>query len=185
MHHPSLSSSFIMHHPSLFIIIHHARSIIIHPPPGGPLQEGAGGFSRSAEFYPSYVRPPPRQEHQENHRDWLARFVKEEWGSSTDRKETDRLKALCKRCRQIFLEEEKIVAELRVGPGRGRQGFRSSRTLLDQRKRKKGGGRKITCPELGYELFQWTVDTINNLKSRLFGWMLTEQARIIKQDIET
>ena len=185
MHHPSFSSSFTKHHPSLFIIIHHARSIIIHPPPGGPLQEGAGGFSRSAEFYPSYVRPPPRQEHQENHRDWLARFVKEEWGSSTDRKETDRLKALCKRCRQIFLEEEKIVAELRVGPGRGRQGFRSSCTLLHHRRRKKGGGRKIMCPELGYELFQWTVDTINNLKSRLFGWMLTEQAHIIKQDIET
>ena len=28
------------------------------------------------------------------------------------------------------------------------------------------------------------VDTIDNLKSRLFGWMLTGQARIIQQDIE-
>ena len=212
IHHDSSSSSSIIHHHASSIIIphhssciihhfhhhssciihHYSSSFIMHDPSlsirrlVAPCKRGPADFREvQNSTIRTYVRPPPRQEHEENHRDWLARFVKEEWGSSTDRKENDRLKALCKRCRQIFLQEEKIVAELRVGPGRGRQGFRSSRTLLDQRKRKKGGGRKITCPELGYELFQWTVDTINNLKSRLFGWMLTEQARIIKQDIET
>ena len=69
----------------------------------------------------------------------MARFVDETWGRSTDRKETDRLKALCKRCRQLFLEEDKVIAELAVGPGRGRQGFRASRVLIEHRKRKKGG----------------------------------------------
>ena len=132
----------------------------------------------------TYVRILPRQEHQENHRDWLAQFVAQEWGRSTDRKETSRLKGLCSRCRKIFLKESKIRGELAVGAGRGRQGFRASRVLLDHRKRPKGGGRKIKCPELGYELYQWTVDTVQNLKQRLFGWMLTEQAKIIALDIE-
>ena len=86
------------------------------------------------------LAPPPRQEHQENHRNWLARFVDETWGRSTDRKETDRLKALCKRCRLVFLEQDKVLSELAVGPGRGRQGFRASRVLIEHRKRRKGVG---------------------------------------------
>ena len=48
----------------------------------------------------------------------MARFVDETWGRSTDRKETDRLKALCKRCRQIFLAEDRIRAELAVEGGK-------------------------------------------------------------------
>ena len=121
-----------MHDPSLSI-----RRLV------APCKRGPADFREvQNSTIRTYVRPPPRQEHQENHRDWLARFVKEEWGSSTDRKETDRLKALCKRCRQIFLEEEKIVAELRVGPGRGRQGFRSTRTLLDSAREKRGAGER-------------------------------------------
>ncbi len=115
----------------------------------------------------------------------MSRFVAREWGQSTVRKEIARLKALCKRCRKIFLAEDKIRGELAVGAGRGQQGFRSSRVLLDHRKRAKGGGRHIKCPQLGYELYQWTVDTIDNLKSRLHGWVLTEQAKVIKQDGES
>ena len=143
-----------------------------------------GGASSVASVVRTYVRILPRQEHHENHRDWLSRFVAQEWGRSIDAKEVSRLKGLCSRCRQIFLAQEKIRGELAIGPGRGRQGFRVSRTLLNHRKRVKGGGAKIKCPELGYELYQWTVDTIQNLKQRLFGWMLTEQARIIAVDIE-
>ena len=42
----------------------------------------------------------------------------------------------------------------------------------------------MKTPELGFELYQWLVDTVDNIKSRVFGWMLMMQARIIVKDIE-
>ena len=47
----------------------------------------------------------------------------------------------------------------------------------------KGCGRRVKFPELGFELYQWLVDTVDNLKCRVFGWMLMMQARIIIKDI--
>ena len=42
-------------------------------------------------------------------------------------------------------------------------------------KRRKGGGKHTKTPELGFDLFQWLVDTVDNIKSRVFGWMLMMQ----------
>ena len=40
-------------------------------------------------------------------------------------------------------------------------------------------GRRVKTPELGFKLYQW-----DNIKSRVFGWMLVMQVRIIIKDIE-
>ena len=95
-----------------------------------------------------------------------------------------RLKSLCRRCEKLALKEDKVRASFAIGHGRGQQGFRKSRTLFAYAKRLKGGGQKTKCPELGFELYQWLVDTVDNLKCRVSGWMLIMQARCIIKDIE-
>ena len=87
-----------------------------------------------------------------------------------------RLKSLCRRCEKLALKEDKVRATFAIGHGRGQQGFRKSRTLFSHAKRLKGGGKKTKCPELGFELYQWLVDTVDNLKCRVSGWMLIMQA---------
>ena len=82
------------------------------------------------------------------------------------------------------MNEDNIRADFAVGRGRGRAGFRSDRTLFPRAKRLKGGGNTTKCPELGFELYQWLVDTVDNLKCRVKGWMLMMQARILINDIE-
>ena len=95
------------------------------------------------------------------------------------------MKSLCRRCEQLAQKEDSVRAAHAAGSGRGQQGFRTGRTLWTARKRHKGGGNKAKCPELGFELYQWLVDTIDNVKGRVFGWMLMLQAKIIMKDIET
>ena len=63
------------------------------------------------------------------------------------------------------------------GTGRGRTHCnRTTQVVPKNRRRRVGGGRRVTAPEIGYELFQWVVDTIFNLKTRINGTMLMHQA---------
>ena len=72
-------------------------------------------------FIRTYVRRMRQQKVEDGAKDWLAKFVKHEWGTGLDHKEAMRLKSLVGRCRKIYHEEERIRAQLRVGRGRGRQ----------------------------------------------------------------
>ena len=120
---------------------------------------------------------------EEEVRQWLSNFIKAEWGRCTQR-ELNRLRSMCRRCMQMAQQEDCVREACGVGKGRGQQGFRCSRVLYHHRKRLCGGGRRPKCAELGFELYQWLVDTIQNLKCRVKGWMLTQQALLIKEDIE-
>ena len=95
-----------------------------------------------------------------------------------------RLKSLTRRCETLARNQDDVRTEFAIGRGRGQEDFRTSRTLFPQAKRRKGGGCHAKTPELGFELFQWLVDTVDNLKCRVMGWMLLMQARIIMKDIE-
>ena len=94
------------------------------------------------------------------------------------------MRSLTRRCEALAKKHDDVRAEFLVGLGRGQQGFRTSRTLLRFAKRRKGGGLHAKMPELGFELYQWLVDTVDNLKCRVQGWMLMMQLRFIIKDIE-
>lgn len=94
-----------------------------------------------------------------------------------------RLKSLIKRCEALAKKGDEVRQQFAIGRGRGQEGYRECRTLYPAAKRQRGGGRDVKCPELGFELYQWLVDTVDNLKCRVFGWMLMMQARIIIKDI--
>ena len=67
--------------------------------------------------------------------------------------------------------------------GRGRHNTnRCTRVKPAHRKRRWGAGRRVCCPAVGYELFQWLVDSLDS-KARINCHMLTHQALIIKQDL--
>ena len=48
----------------------------------------------------------------------------------------------------------------------------------------RAGARKRSAQSWGFELYQWLIDTVDNLKCRVSGWMLIMQARCIDKDIE-
>ena len=91
---------------------------------------------------------------------------------------------MTRRCEILAKKQDEVRTEFNIGRGRGQAGFRTSRKLWSTAKRRKGGGKAQKTPELGFELFQWLVDTVDNLKCRVYGWMLMMQARIIIKDIE-
>ena len=95
-----------------------------------------------------------------------------------------RLKSWTRRCEKLAMKQDAVRTEFAIGHGRGQEGFRTYRTRFPRAKRRKGGGNRFKSPELGFELFQWLVDTVDNLKCRIYGWMLMMQARIIIKDIE-
>ena len=121
---------------------------------------------------------------EEDERAWLREFILREWGRGLSNRDVMRLSSLCRRCEKLALKEDDIRSAHFVGRGRGQAGFRCGQTLFPHRKRLRGGGKKTKCPELGFELFQWLVDTVDNLKCRVKGWMLTQQALLIQADIE-
>lgn len=74
-------------------------------------------------------------------------------------------------------------------PGRGKKACRgaartgrSACVKASQRKRKPGGGRRVMCPEIGVELFQWFVDTIRHVKARVGNDILAAKAKQILLD---
>ena len=79
------------------------------------------------------------------------------------------LKSLTRRCERLAKKQDDVRTELAIGRGRGQQGFSATRTLYPAAKRRKGGGNHTKSPELGFELYQWLVDTVGNLKCRVFG----------------
>ena len=46
------------------------------------------------------------------------------------------------------------------------------------------GGRSLKCPEIGYELFQWFVDTIRLVKARVGSDVLMAKAKQVLHDAE-
>ena len=42
----------------------------------------------------------------------------------------------------------------------------------------------MKATDLGFEFHQWLVDTVDNIKGRVFGLMMMLQARVIIRDIE-
>ena len=50
--------------------------------------------------------------------------------------------------------------------------------------RNHGGGRSLKCPEIGYELFQWFVDTIRLVKACVGNDILMAKAKQVLHDAE-
>ena len=94
------------------------------------------------------------------------------------------MKSLVRRCETLARKKDRIREEFAIGRGRGQQGFRTHRTLFQAAKDMTCCGRRVKVPKLGLELYQWLVDTVDNIKSRVFGWTLLTQARIIIKDFE-
>lgn len=94
-----------------------------------------------------------------------------------------RLKPLARRCDTRPNNRDEIRTSFAIGRGRGQAGFRTSRRLFPNAKRRKGGGNHTNTPDIGFELFQ-LMDTVGNLESTAFSWMLMMQARIIIKYID-
>ena len=123
--------------------------------------------------------------------EWLRKFVLATWPQcSRDAKEFARKRALCYR----LLKDDgppakngkatgyyRTVHALPKGRGCARTG-RTSLTKHSARKRRHGGGNARRCPELGFELWTWFVDTIRNLKCRVSTRTLESQARLLLAD---
>ena len=59
---------------------------------------------------------------------------------------------------------------------------RSKPVKLQHRKRDFGAGRPILGADIGYELYQWVVDNVRHIKSRLKNCLLLAQAEVLKAD---
>ena len=68
--------------------------------------------------------------------------------------------------------------------GRGEAGYADSSVRHSKRKRKRGGGNKSISPALNDELWNWFVDTVQNVKGRIPSEMLLAQAEVLAQDIQ-
>ena len=70
--------------------------------------------------------------------------------------------------------------------GRGvNSGTRYSRVTPSKRKRARGAGAPLKCPEIGFELWTWFVDTARNLKCRIGNDILEAKAKLILNDLKS
>ena len=105
----------------------------------------------------------------------------------TNKRTLDALKAKIRRCVLVWEASKKLDANAlfgRVPQGRGHaEGWRTTRVPDRQRKRLRGAGRRALGPEIGFTLYQWLVDTVHNLCSRLSRTMVTEKAKCIAAQV--
>ena len=105
----------------------------------------------------------------------------------TNKRTLDALKAKIRRCVLVWEASKKLDANALFGrapQGRGHaEGWRTTRVPARQRKRLRGAGRRALGPETGFTLYQWLVDTVHNLCSRLSRTMVTEKAKCIAAQV--
>ena len=90
----------------------------------------------------------------------------------------------CVKARKAYLRQQKAGGALPAAArGRGRFGTRVDPVPTHRRCKALGGGRKSTMPSIGFELFHWFVDTVDNLASRLSPQLMLNQAFVIREDL--
>ena len=111
---------------------------------------------------------------------WFSRFVELE--SRVNKIETVRFKAAAARIRRYW---NKYLArkrgEIPVAEQRATNGL--EKTGARHRRRVTGGGRKPLAPALRQGLFEWFVDSLQNVRGRIASFLILAQASVIKQDL--
>ena len=81
---------------------------------------------------------------------------------------------------------EKSQQGLRRAGGALGQGACTVMVPTSKRRRRHGGGGPGTmkCPELGAELFNWFVDSLQNIKGRIPSFLLLDVARVLCKDLQ-
>ena len=101
-----------------------------------------------------------------------------------DKARERKVKEKVRRCVDIYETSLRPTAKYdfgRVGRGRGHaEGWKTDHVPAKVRKRLRGAGRKAMSLELEFELYQWLVDTVGNLCSRVTRPMLAAQAKVLR-----
>ena len=113
----------------------------------------------------------------ERRRDWLHAFLFEYFElHNPSKKEIAALKSKVRRCVDTYTASKEASSSYlfgKVGRGRGHAtGWRTNHVPSNVRKRLRGGGRKAKSEEIGFCLYQFLVDTVDNLCCRLTRGML-------------
>jgi hypothetical protein len=109
-------------------------------------------------------------------RTWIRKFVYQQWpGTRNDAKTFDRKRQIVYR----LLEMNKKQQNPTTTPTRRGSGVRPS-----LRKRAGGAGNRVLGAELGVELFQWFVDTINTTHARIWNDTLLLMAKRLRDDLD-
>ena len=86
--------------------------------------------------------------------------------------------------KDTLLNYEAMFKNIPAGRGLAR-GTRGVTLQPSKRKRARGAGAPVKCPEIGFELWTWFVDTARNLKCRIGNDMLEAKARLILNDLKS
>ena len=162
-------------------------------------QDAAGGVAEPAP-QPKFAQPRllkdklalgrAAHEWQQLHaeeRAWLKQFCIHRYnvpeGYAT--KQFQNLKNTVRRCRSTYVTSlTKPVGQGSRGRGRQR-GSRCGTVPFKKRRNMPGPTGQERCPEIGFELYQWLIDTIFSVKSRLPAPLAKQQALMIRKTLQT
>ncbi len=119
--------------------------------------------------------------HSEGKRGWLTKFVRRKYPLYDVESGAFRLEY--RRCSSLFRNDTKKAGE--VGPTSSSYKSQPKDAVPPAKRRRRGRpGRPTMCQELREELFQWFVDTIDNVKGRIDSRIVLMQAEILAQDLQ-
>ena len=134
-------------------------------------------LKEEAEAFKSSWQAPCGKRPKLKYKGWLEAFIKMKWPSLTEsetKKEKERIKKLMRRDN---------FGTTAVRPGRPLRGSPKCGKKQSKRKRAAGGGRVSTAVSIDFELWQWFVDTILNVKGRLPAFLLLAEAARLADDL--
>ena len=110
-------------------------------------------------------------------RGWLHAFIRSKWPTLSEsdfKKEKSRIRRLMNR-KNFGVE---------IPRGRPMRGTHETGKRRSHRKRATGGGRVSKASSIDFELWQWFVDTIQNVKGRMPAWLLLAEAEHLAGDLK-
>ena len=118
-------------------------------------------------------------------KNYLRRFINERPSFLATYITYTRASKRCQAARMAYVKDRACTVEGQQFKTHGAIGKKHScysSTKSQLRKRRGGGGNKPILPQVREELFQWFIDTVHNIRGRIPGWLILDQANVILQD---